>query len=60
LPKRILFITATRLGDAVLSTGVLARMVADYPGAELTIVCGPLLGRFRRPTQCRHPASHSR
>lgn len=42
MPARILFITATRLGDAVLSTGVLSRLVADYPGAELTIVCGPL------------------
>jgi len=39
---RILFITSNRLGDAVLSTGVLARMIEDYPGAKVTIVCGPV------------------
>lgn len=39
---RILFITSNRLGDAVLSTGVLARLLADYPGARVTIVCGPV------------------
>ncbi|PHS79732.1 MAG: glycosyl transferase [Rhodospirillaceae bacterium] len=39
---RILFITSNRLGDAVLSTGVLARMIEEYPGAKVTIVCGPV------------------
>jgi heptosyltransferase III len=39
---RILFVTSARLGDAVLSTGVLARLVADHPGAEVWVVCGPL------------------
>lgn len=42
MQARILFITATRLGDAVLSTGVLAHLAAENPGAEITIVCGPL------------------
>ena len=42
MPERLLFITSTRLGDAVLSTGVLSRLIADHPGAEITIVCGPL------------------
>jgi lipopolysaccharide export system permease protein len=42
LPTRILFITSTRLGDAVLSTGVLARLLADHKDAEVTIVCGVL------------------
>ena len=42
MPARILFVTSTRLGDAVLSTGVLARLIEDHPGAEVTIVCGPL------------------
>jgi len=37
---RILFITSNRLGDAVLSLGVLARLLADYPGARVTVVCG--------------------
>lgn len=39
---RILFITSNRLGDAVLSTGVLARLLDDYPGARVTVVCGPV------------------
>ncbi len=39
---RILFITATRIGDAVLSTGVLAHLVDRYPGARITVACGPL------------------
>jgi len=44
----ILFITANRLGDAVLSTGVLASLVDSYPDAEFTIACGPYAaGIFR-------------
>ncbi|MBL4693470.1 MAG: glycosyltransferase family 9 protein [Magnetovibrio sp.] len=39
---RILFITSNRLGDAVLSTGVLAQLLDDYPGARVTVVCGPV------------------
>lgn len=39
---QILFITANRLGDAVLSTGLLAALLARYPGARVTIACGPL------------------
>lgn len=38
---RILFITATRIGDAVLSSGVLADLLKRHPEAKLTIVCGP-------------------
>jgi ADP-heptose:LPS heptosyltransferase len=37
----ILFITATRIGDAVLSTGLLAWLTERHPGAEVTIACGP-------------------
>lgn len=39
---RILFITSNRLGDAVLSTGVLAHVLGQYPGARVTVVCGPV------------------
>ncbi|MCP1269734.1 glycosyltransferase family 9 protein [Acetobacter cerevisiae] len=39
---RILFITATRLGDAVLSTGLLAHLIRTYPNARFTIACGPV------------------
>ncbi len=38
---RILFITATRVGDAVLSTGLLDYLVQKHPDARFTIACGP-------------------
>jgi ADP-heptose:LPS heptosyltransferase len=38
----ILFITATRIGDAVLSTGLLSYLIERYPSARLTIAAGPL------------------
>jgi ADP-heptose:LPS heptosyltransferase len=38
---RILFITATRIGDAVLSTGLLAWLVERHPEARFTIAAGP-------------------
>jgi heptosyltransferase-3 len=38
----ILFITATRIGDAVLSTGLLAYLIERHPGARLTIAAGPV------------------
>jgi len=41
-PKNILFITATRLGDAVLSTGLLSAVIAQYPGVAVTVACGPV------------------
>ena len=39
---KILFITSTRLGDAVLSTGLLNYLYQTYPHAKVTIACGPL------------------
>lgn len=39
---KILFVTATRIGDAVLSTGLLRYLVERYPGAAFTIAAGPL------------------
>jgi heptosyltransferase-3 len=38
----ILFVTATRIGDAVLSTGLLSHLIERYPGARLTIAAGPI------------------
>jgi len=38
---RILFITATHIGDAILSTGLLDHLMRKYPEAKITIVCGP-------------------
>jgi ADP-heptose:LPS heptosyltransferase len=39
---RILFVTSNRLGDAVLSTGLLDHLVRSYPMARITVVCGPV------------------
>lgn len=39
---RILFITSTRIGDAVLSTGVLNHLIKTHPTAKFTIACGPV------------------
>ncbi|MBR9973716.1 glycosyltransferase family 9 protein [Magnetospirillum sulfuroxidans] len=37
---RILFVTASRIGDAVLSTGLLAHLAEQYPQARFTVACG--------------------
>jgi ADP-heptose:LPS heptosyltransferase len=37
---RILFVTSTRIGDAVLSTGLLRHLIERYPQARFTIACG--------------------
>lgn len=39
---RILFISHTRLGDAVISTGLLGYLLDIYPDAKFTIACGPV------------------
>jgi len=38
----ILFITSTRIGDAVLSSGLIRRLADELPDARFTIVAGPL------------------
>lgn len=38
----VLFITSSRLGDAVLSTGLADHIVRTHPGARITVVCGGL------------------
>jgi ADP-heptose:LPS heptosyltransferase len=46
---RILFISSTRIGDAVLSTGLLDHLARKHPEARFTIVCGRVAeGVFRR------------
>ena len=37
----ILFITATRIGDAVLASGLIAKLAEEIPNARFTIVAGP-------------------
>ena len=38
----ILFVTATRIGDAVLSTGLLSYLIERHPEARLTVAAGPV------------------
>ena len=38
---KILFITSNRIGDAVLSTGLLNHLVQQNPQAQVTLACGP-------------------
>lgn len=40
--KRTLFITSNRLGDAVLTTGVLHHLIDNEPQVPVTVVCGKL------------------
>ena len=37
----ILFVTSNRIGDAVLSTGLLNHLIGTYPDARITLACGP-------------------
>jgi ADP-heptose:LPS heptosyltransferase len=37
---RLLFITSTRIGDAVLSTGLLRHLLERHPGARVTVAVG--------------------
>jgi ADP-heptose:LPS heptosyltransferase len=46
---RILFIGPNRVGDAVLSTGLLDHLIRRHPGARVTVACGrPAAGVFAR------------
>ena len=38
---KILFITSNRVGDAVLSTGLLDHLIRTNPDCAVTVVCGP-------------------
>lgn len=39
---RLLFITSTRIGDAVLSTGLLSHLIETQPQVKVTVACGPV------------------
>lgn len=38
---RILFVSSTRIGDAVITTGILDHLIRQHPQARVTVVCGP-------------------
>ncbi len=40
--ERILYVTSTRIGDAVLASGVLAHLADARPDARFTVAAGPL------------------
>ncbi len=47
--KRILFISSSRIGDAVLTTGLLDHLIRTYPDARITVATGPVAeGVFAR------------
>lgn len=46
----ILFITASRIGDAVLSSGLLAKLVSETPNARVTVAAGPASAPLFRDT----------
>jgi heptosyltransferase-3 len=48
MPASLLFITSTRLGDAVLSTGVLGLCLERLPGARVTVAAGPVAASIFR------------
>jgi ADP-heptose:LPS heptosyltransferase len=46
---RILFITSSRLAEAVISCGILEKLRTTYPKAEITVACGAsCVGLFSR------------
>ena len=46
---RILFVTSTRLGDAVLSTALLDHLLGAHPEARFTVACGPVAAGVFQP-----------
>ena len=46
---RILFVTSTRLGDAVLSTALLDHLLRAHPEARFTVACGPVAAGVFQP-----------
>ena len=46
---KILFITATNLGDGVLTTGALNHLIRTYPDARITVACGPVVTTLFAP-----------
>src|SRR3974390_1720799 len=51
----VLFVTSNRLGDAVLSTGLLDHLIRAHPDARITVACGAVAeGVFSRmPNRAR-------
>ncbi|PWE17608.1 glycosyltransferase family 9 protein [Marinicauda salina] len=50
--SRILFITATRIGDAVLASGLVDHLARTELDARITVACGPLAAPLFRAAPC--------
>ncbi len=42
MPRRLLFVTSTRIGDAVLTSGLLKHLIEEMGGPAVTVACGPV------------------
>lgn len=52
---RALFVSSTRIGDCVLSSGVVEAIRERLPGVAITVACGPLAAElFRAAPSVRH------
>lgn len=51
-PMRILFVTSTRIGDAILSTGLLNCLIERHPKARITVACGTLAAQLFTRMPC--------
>jgi ADP-heptose:LPS heptosyltransferase len=40
MSKKVLFVTSNRIGDCVISSGVIREIARQVPGAEITVACG--------------------
>ena len=37
---QVLFVTSNRIGDCVISSGVIREIARQVPGGEITVACG--------------------
>ena len=49
---RILFIGNSRIGDFILSSGLLAHLIERHPGSRITVVCGRIVAPLLAETPC--------
>ena len=38
--RKVLFVTSNRIGDCVISSGVIREIARQVPGARITVACG--------------------
>ena len=41
-PPQVLFVTSNRIGDCVISSGVIRESARQVPGGEITVVAQPM------------------